>query len=178
MPRIESGSSYQQWIEHQLAVSKIGSWKIKGRVAVQNGKESATATLYWDQISSNYELRLIGPLGQGTYIFNGSPDGVILRAPNNKILTADTPDQLMNEGLGWAVHFAGLKYWIRGIPEPDINYSQLLLDGKGRLSDLKQSGFTVSILRYTDQAGISLPEKIIISNDNIRLKMVIQNWSI
>jgi len=178
LPRIETDSEPQQWLEHQIAVSEIKSWNIKGRIAVQNGKESATATLHWNQINSNYELRFIAPLGQGTYILKGSSEGVIMQGPNNEVLTAETPEKLMNEGLGWAIHLAGLMYWVRGIPEPDINYTQLLLDEKGRLSDMKQSGFTVSVLRYTEQNGVSLPEKLFIKSDNIQLRMVIQNWNI
>ena len=35
---------------------------------------------------------------------------------------------------------------------------------------MKQSGFDVSVLRYTDQNGFSLPEKLSIKSDDIRVK--------
>ncbi len=178
LPRVETGSEYQRWLEHQIAVSEINSWKIKGRISIKNGKESGTATLHWNQVNSDYELRVITPFGQGTYLLKGSPNRVTMQGPKNEILTADTPDELLYEGLGWTVHLAGLMYWIRGIPEPDIDYSQLLLDREGRLSEMEQSGFNVSVQRYTDQDGVSLPGKLFIKNDNIQLKMVIQNWNI
>ena len=95
-----------------------------------------------------------------------------------EVLTAITPEKLIRDELGWDVNLAGLKYWIRGIPEPNSKYSQLLLDEKGRLQDMKQSGFTISILRYTDKKNISLPAMLCIKSKDIELRLVIQNWEI
>ena len=53
-----------------------------------------------------------------------------------------------------------------------------MLDEKGRLKDMRQSGFSVSILRYTNDRNISLPTKLFIRSDNIQLRLVIQNWEI
>jgi len=178
LPRIDSDTLSQYWLEHQIAVSEINSWKIKGRIAVRTEKESGTATLHWNQYISSYELRIIAPFGQGTYLLKGSPEGVIMQGPKKKVLTAETAEELLYEGLGWDIYLAGLKYWIRGIPEPDIDYSHLLLDEEGRLTNIEQSGFTVSVSRYTDQDGVSLPEKLYIKNDNIQLELVIKNWNI
>ena len=52
------------------------------------------------------------------------------------------------------------------------------MDEKGRLQDMQQSGFTISILRYTDKKNISLPEKLFIKSKDIELRLVIQNWEI
>ena len=178
LPKIDASLKSQLWLEHQLAVGEIQSWNIKGRVAVKNDKESGTVTLLWDQFISNYEIRFITPLGQGTYILTGSPGNVVMKGPKNKIMMAETAEQILREGLGWDIHLDGLRYWVRGLPEPGINYSELLLDEKGRLSNMEQSGFNVSVSRYTEQDGISLPSKMSIKSDNIQLKVVIQNWKI
>jgi outer membrane lipoprotein LolB len=178
LPEIDAGLKSQLWLEHQLAVGEIQSWNVKARVAVKNDKGSGTVTLLWDQFISNYEIRFITPLGQGTYILTGAPDGVVMKGPKNKIMMADTAEQILREGLGWDVHLKGLKYWVRGLPEPGINYSELLLDEKGRLSNMEQSGFNVSVSRYTEQDGVSLPEKLTIKSDGLKLKVIIQSWKI
>jgi len=178
LPKIDAGLKSQLWLEHQLAVGEIQSWNIKGRVAVKNDKESGTVTLLWDQFISNYEIRFIAPLGQGTYILTGTPDGVVMKGPKNKIMMAETAEQILREGLGWDIHLDGLRYWVRGLPEPGISYSELLLDEKGRLSNMEQSGFNVSVSRYTEQDGVSLPEKLTIKSDDLKLKVIIQNWEI
>lgn len=182
LPETEPGTNTQGksflWLEHQLAASAVQSWKIKGRLAVKNAKESGTLTLLWNQVLSRYELRLIAPLGQGTYLLTGSVNSVKMQGPKDMLLTAATPEKLLEEGLGWKVHLDGLKYWIRGIPEPGITYSELILDEEGRLSNMQQSDFNIQVSRYTEQNGISLPEKIFIKSDNIQLKLVIQTWEI
>lgn len=177
-PRIDSSLKTQLWLAHQIAVSAIQSWNIKGRIAVKNDKNSGTVTLLWNQFLSNYELRFIAPLGQGAYILTGSPGDVAMKGPKNLHVIAETPEQILREGLGWDIHLDGLKYWVRGLPEPDIKYSALLLDDKGRLTNLDQSGFNVSVSRYTEQNGASLPEKLTIKDDNIKLKVIIQDWGI
>ncbi|MBL1143040.1 MAG: outer membrane lipoprotein LolB [Proteobacteria bacterium] len=177
-PKIDSGTKTELWLEHQISTSAIQSWNIKGRIAVKNEKESGTVTLFWNQFLSNYELRFVAPLGQGTYILTGSPGGVVMKAPKNKIFEAENAEQLLRDGLGWDVHLNGLKYWVRGLPEPDIKYSGLLLDEQGRLKNMEQSGFNVKVSRYTEQDGMSLPEKLTIKSDNIQLKVIIQSWQI
>ncbi len=178
LPKIDSSLKTQLWLEHQIAVSAIQSWDIKGRIAVKNEKESGTVTLFWNQFLTNYEIRFVAPLGQGTYILTGSPSGVVMKVPKDITIVADDAEQLLREGLGWDVHLNGLRFWVRGLPEPNINYSELLLDEQGRLINMEQSGFNVSVSRYTEQDGISLPEKLMIKSDNIQLKVIIQNWKI
>jgi outer membrane lipoprotein LolB len=176
VPQVDADLKPQLWLEHQITINGINSWNISGRLAVKNEKESGTATLLWDQSFANYELRVIAPLGQGTYILKGTRDGVVMQGPKNKFTMAKTAEQLLYEALGWKVYLNGLKYWIRGVPDPYMIYSELSLDEKGRLTNMQQSGFNVSVLRYTDHNGISLPEKLVIESNDIRLKLIIKSW--
>ena len=178
LPEIDRNLQLRQWENHQALVNELEFWNIKGRAAIQSETNSATFLLHWDQFDSRYELRFISGLGQGTYLLKGSISGVTMQTPKNKIFTSDTPENLIKKKLGWDVYLAGLKYWVRGIPEPGVEYNQLMLDEKGRLKDMRQSGFSVSILRYTNDRNISLPTKLFIRSDNIQLRLVIQNWEI
>ena len=166
------------WLEHQIAVGQIYSWDISGRVGIKTDRDSGSATLHWHQFGSDFEMRIIAPLGQGTYIFRGSPAGVVMLGPDNVVITADNPEQLMLDALGWSVNLAGMQYWIRGIPEPDTTYSKLSLDGYGRLGYLDQAGFSIEIQRYAELEKFSLPEKLTIKSDDLQLKMVIKSWEL
>ncbi len=177
-PKIDAGLKSQQWLEHQIAISGIHRWYINGRVAVKSEQESGTASLLWDQSFADYELRIIAPLGQGTYILQGTRAGIMMRDPENNTTTAKTAAQLLYAALGWKLHLGGLQYWIRGVPEPATTYSGLALDDKGRLTHVQQSGFDIHISRYTEQDGISLPEKLTIKSDDLQLKLLVQNWEI
>lgn len=176
--KIDASLKTQLWLEQQIAVSAIHSWKIKGRIAVKNAKDSGTVSLFWNQDLNDYELRFMAPLGQGTYILVGSSKGVVMHAPEDTLIKADSAEQLLRDVLGWDVQLNGLKYWVRGLPEPDVDYTNLILDERGRLTNLEQSGFRVNVSSYIDQGEVSLPEKIKIKSDNIQLKVAIQSWQI
>lgn len=175
-PEVSFDRKPQLWLEHQIVINGINSWNINGRLGVKNEKESGTATLLWEQAFASYELRVLAPLGQGTYILKGSRDGVVMQGPKDEFKMAQTAEQLLYEELGWKVHLRGLRYWVRGIPEPHMIYSDLVLDEQGRLMNMKQSGFDITVLRYGLHNGISLPEKLTIKSDFIQLKLVIKNW--
>ena len=177
-PKLDPDIKTQLWLEHQIATSAVQQWQIKGRVAVKNAKDSGTVSLFWNQNLSDYELRFVAPLGQGTYILSGSALGVEMQAPKDTVIQADSAEQLLRDVLGWDVHLNGLKYWVRGLPEPEINYTNLILDQRGRLTNLEQSGFTVRITSYIEKNDLSLPEKIKIKSDSIQLKVAIQDWQL
>ena len=176
IPKIDEDSKSQLWFEHQTAITGINIWNLNGRLGVKDQKNSGTLNFLWEQSYADYELRFIGPLGQGTYILKNTTDGIVMHSPKNKITTANTIAELFHNALGWKLNIDGLKYWVRGIPEPDMSYTELKLDEKGRLIRMKQSGFSVNVSGYVVQNGISLPKKIAIKNDNMRLKLVIKKW--
>jgi outer membrane lipoprotein LolB len=69
-----------------------------------------------------------------------------------------------------------LKFWIKGIPEPGIAAENLLLDDQGRLTDMQQSGWRISISRYTDFNGTQLPSRLFMHNDRFQLRLVVDDW--
>lgn len=164
------------WQRHREALGALEAWRIKGRIALANERQSGTLSLYWRQRGPDYELRLIAPLGQGTYRLEGAPGAVSLWGPEGLYLSAPTARQLMARGLGWDVDLGGLKYWARGLPAPGLAYHDLRLDQKGRLRGLRQAGLELRIDGYTEALGLSLPRKLSLRHDALRLKLVIRAW--
>lgn len=163
-------------IARQDDLVKLRTWTITGRLAVQIENKGWTATLHWVQDDESYNLRFIAPLGQGTYELSGDVHKVSLLTADNQFLQASDPETLLLDNLGWSIPLKGLKYWIRGLPEPGIATDNLSLDDKGRITDLQQSGWRISILRYADVEGIDLPGKLFMQNDRFKLRLVIQDW--
>jgi outer membrane lipoprotein LolB len=88
------------WDLRQEALSKINSWSIKGRLAVQSGQEGWSATLFWDQENQAYRMRFVAPLGQGTYQLQGNDELVSLLTADNKLYQANKPEALLLDNLG------------------------------------------------------------------------------
>ena len=166
------------WQRHSEQLIELHSWQLKGRIAIQRGKEGGSVSLHWQQDRHNYFLRVVAPLGRGTYELSGSEDGVVMRTEKNKLLHADNPETLLQENLGWQVPLSALRYWVRGLPEPDIKTDSLILDEKGRITKLSQSGWQISYIPYVKNSGYELPGKIFMQNDRLKLRLVIRDWKI
>ncbi len=128
-----------RWRAHRDAVSALERYTLTGRVAIQRGDEGGGAKLRWRQAGADSDLRIMAPLGQGTFKLVGNAGGVTLSAPDGKQYTAASFEALMAAHVGWSFPVDGARYWVRGLPDPRLPEDQLVLDEQGRLSDLAQA---------------------------------------
>lgn len=167
---------YPAWKLRQQELQKIQSWDLIGRLAIKTDKDGWSVTINWKQRPDAWQLRLIAPLNQGTYQLQGNDEKVILQTPENRMFRAKSPEVLLQHSLGWSVPFDGLKYWIRGIPEPDKPIDNIVVDNDGRMVDLQQAGWHITITRYETAEKPELPEKLQMINDRFQLRLVVQQW--
>ena len=164
------------WDTRLEDIYRLQRWSIHGHLAVQAGDEGWSATLRWDQDHQDYMLQFIAPLGQGTYHLSSDAGKAMLLTPDNKAYRATDAEHLLQDNLGWNVPLHGLQYWVRGAPEPGVTTDDLLLDDKGRMTDLQQSGWRISVLRYGEFNGKELPTKLFMQNDRFKLRLVVIGW--
>lgn len=166
------------WESRKTRLAELDSWTVQGRVGVETARDSGTASLTWDQDGEDYAMRIMAPLSQGTFELKGGADGVTLRSPDNQIRSAADPQELMEQNLGWSLPVTGMKYWVRGIPVPDRPVEQIRVDDTGRLLDLQQDGWRISISRYKQVAGLELPDKLYMENQPLKMRVVIAEWQL
>lgn len=177
-PPVDIPQRLASWDSHRVKLSRLTTWQASGRISVRMEKQAWSATLQWHQQRQEYFLRLIAPLGQGTYEITGNDDAVFLRTAKNEVLRANDPENLMEGAFGWSVPLTGLIYWIRGMPQPGIKTDVFLLDEQGRLTDLSQSGWRVIYSSYNNTGGVDLPGKISLQNDKLKVRLIIKHWKI
>lgn len=177
-PPVDISHKNASWDIHRDRLSKLTTWQAMGRISVRIDKQAWSASLQWRQQRQEYFLRLIAPLGQGTYEITGNKAGVLLRTAKNEIYKARDPKSLMQGTFGWSVPLNGLKHWVRGLPEPGTRTEMMLLDEQGRLTDLVQSGWQVSFSAYNEAGGYDLPGRIVLQNDKMKVRLVIKRWKI
>lgn len=164
------------WKLHQDKLAELDQWTLKGRIAIRLEKEGWTATLHWRQQQGRYSLRLIAPLGRGTFELIGDNQSVSLRTADNRLLYADDAETLLQQNLGWRVPVSGLFYWIRGLPEPGTITDNLLLDDSGRASAISQGGWQVRYTDYMTSESYNLPRKLTMQHDKLIIRLIIQDW--
>jgi len=161
------------WAARVARLTPLNTFALNGRIAIQREGEGGQARVQWSQADERFDLRLSAPLGQGAYALTGSGDQVSLVTPDGQGYSAPDLDTLMATHLRWSLPVAGARYWVRGLPVPDRPVTQLNLDAQGRLLDLAQDGWRISVLEYEND----LPRKLFLLGKNLQLRIVIAAWT-
>ncbi|MDH5435761.1 MAG: lipoprotein insertase outer membrane protein LolB [Gammaproteobacteria bacterium] len=165
------------WQQHHQQLSKLGSWKMTGRIAVSNETDSWHATLQWIEQPDQYMINIIAPMGQGGAQIQGDSHHVILRSDEGKTFQASTAEELLARHTGWRVPLEGMRFWARGLPKPDGTNIQKL-NASGQLAELTQSGWLIKFKRYQRVNNLALPGKVFMDSGELKVKIVIDSWEI
>ena len=165
------------WTARQRILRGLQHWSLSGRIGVTDGKDAWHASLYWTQRGQAYTIDLIGPLGQGRLNIQGDAQGVIVRTADGQLLNAAAPEQLLEQTIGMRIPVEGLRYWVRGLPDPN-RPSQLAGDEEGRLVRLEQDGWIIDYSRYTQVQALDLPDRIRARKGELQVRLVITEWNL
>ena len=160
------------------AAATLSAWQFNGRVSLTRGEEGGHASLYWQEQAGSFNLGVSGPLGQGGFQLNGDARGVVLVDADGQTFAAQDADALLVQVTGWQLPVSGLRYWIRGLPEPAAGKVQAIRDEAGQLHRLEQSGWTINYQRYQVVDGISLPAKLQLAREDVAVRIVIDQWQL
>ncbi|MEM7465378.1 MAG: lipoprotein insertase outer membrane protein LolB [Pseudomonadota bacterium] len=168
----------QLFLDRQKRLKQIDVWSFRGRAAVQRSAEGWSATLHWQQNGSAYRLRIVAPLGQGTYEILRDAEQVSLIDKDNQVYHAQSPEALVENAIGWKLPISNIEYWIRGLTGPTEKPSQLSLDEGGLIQDLASGGWRVSILEYQYIQGVAMPRKLFMNYGDTKIRVVISKWDL
>ena len=165
----------EAWQSHKQQLTPIDAWQMNGKIGIRSEKESGSAVLFWLQRQDYFDIRLSGPLGQGSTRLTGRQNAARLEIANHGIYQASSAEALMQQQLGWSLPVEHLLWWVRGLPAPSSK-SQLQLDHNSLLSTLEQDQWRVEYLSYRTENGLQLPERIKLSGADLQITLVIKEW--
>jgi len=164
------------WERRQEVLSKLSSWEFKGRIAIKAGDEGFNGKFRWAQTGDEFSATVGGPLGVGTVRIEGDDQTIVLTDKDGVETLLVDPEIELYYRYGWTIPVSSLRYWALGIPDPD-RAATTALDDDGRLASLEQGNWQVTISRYKESAGQSLPHTLTAINPDTRVRMVIDTWS-
>lgn len=164
------------WSAHRASLAGLQDWRFRGRIGVRLEKEAWSATLSWRETRDTYTLRVIAPLGRGTFELSGTAAGVELRTADNRLLHAADPESLLRENLGWQLPVSGLRWWVRGLPRPGAKTDRLDVNDEGRVNGLVQDGWQVDYQDYRPHGELTLPGRLSLENGAVRVRIVVNEW--
>jgi len=163
---------------NEHALSQLERWDITGKISIRSPNEAATGYLSWNQNGSRYELFISGPLGQGSTSIKGNDQQTQLLLPGwQHPQTAENPETLMQQHLGWHFPIQDIFYWIKGQPAPGTEFT-LKQDDYGMTESLTQHGWRIEYSRYQQHQTYWLPGRVSIKGHDHRFILSINKWTV
>ena len=165
------------WDARQEILAGLERWDLSGRISVRTDRDAVNGSLSWVQDGDQLEMGVRGPLGVGGFRLSGDPQQMLFEDSKGEQLILDDPGAALATQLGWEVPLASLGYWIRAMPDPAMQAEQDF-ETSGRLQQLRQEGWSVDYERYALQGLVAMPGRVTIQRDGVRIRLVIDNWSL
>jgi outer membrane lipoprotein LolB len=166
------------WVAEQQIRQQITAWEIRGRLGVQTESNGGTLDIIWKQSDDDYSIRLIAPLGAGTYLVQGDTGFAEIRFPDGEKKIVNNVNDVFASTLEVDLPVSALKDWIRGLPAKTLSVEEINWNEQGLLYKIKQSGWNIEMKKYSGKK-ILLPHVIFLSrDDNVELdiRLLLRQW--
>jgi len=163
------------WENRVDILSNMQNWDLKGLIAIRTRQDAWSANWQWHQNQKDYTIALFGPMGSHSMQLTGSAHSVLLETSDGKKLKSTNPETLLEQQLGWHLPVSSLYYWVRGLPVPNFP-AQKQLDAFNRITVLTQQNWRIEYLRYSTVNHTDLPNKMILNNAALNVKILINQW--
>ena len=170
--------SDHNWQVQRALLEKTSDWQFRGRVSVRYQNESYTPRIQWQQQGDNYRIRLWGTFNAGNTLIIGEPKLVTMERDGDSI-TANTPEELVLDNLGYELPISYLEFWVRSLPAPGSD-AELDFSDQNHLATIKQDGWEIAYLDMRQFDGVTLPRSVEITRalNDIRLRFVGLSWTL
>ena len=170
-------SENSDWSRQRDQLQKLNSWELRGRVNVRYDNESHTPRIIWLQQNVDYNIRLWGTFNAGATEIVGRP-GFVTMDNDGQMLSANSPEELILEQLGYELPVSQLNYWIKGLPAPDSE-AQLAFNELNQLTTIQQADWTINLSDMRQYGALSLPRRVELTRPRnaIRLRFIGLNWT-
>lgn len=157
------------------AAQSPNQFSLQGKIGVKSPQQSGSAFFVWEQNEDQFDIELSGILGIGKTQISGQSGQVSLNSAKTGLITAETPEELLERATGWQAPITHLIHWIQA--KPATLQAQLEKDQQQRITQINEDGWNIQ-LSYNDTA--QLPNRLILqqqleSGKENRITMVIQN---
>ena len=168
------------WVAEQHKRQQIENWEIRGRLGVQTESNGGSLDIIWKQSDKDFSIRLIAPLGAGSYLIQGDSYFAEVSFPDGHKEIISSIDDVFSSALEIDLPANAVKDWIRGIPAKSLSIENISWNDQGLLDKIKQSGWNVEMKKYTCNK-ILLHHVFYLSRDvnaELDVRLVLRQWLI
>lgn len=156
---------YQQnhWTAHLTLVGVTTEQKFKTRAI-------------WEQKGERYTIKLRDFIGRTVAIIDGSPEAVSAKTSKGEHFEGDSAEQLIRQLFDIQIPVAGMRYWLLGLPKPNLEVKQLDLNGQGLAEHVSQQGWAMNYPYYLEYDPFKMPSQILFAYEDIDLTVKVSQW--
>lgn len=173
-PASERERSADQWQAQKASVEQLQTWELNGKVGLRTPQESTSANIDWRQTPYYFRILLSGPAGTGRSVLEGR-DGRVSMTTSEGRFEAESPEELMQEQMGWSLPVSDLSDWVRGLPVNDRPH-RMTHDKLGFPATLEQDGWSIDYRRWTHFNDLWLPSRLVMNYGDLRVTLVVTRW--
>lgn len=153
----------------------LNEFSLQGKIGVKSPQQSGSAFFTWEQKQDQFDIELSGILGLGKTQISGQTGQVSLNSAKTGLITAETPEELLQRATGWQAPITHLVHWVQA--KPATLQAKLEKDLQQRITEIDEDGWNIQ-LSYNETA--TLPNRLILlqqleAGKENRITMVIQN---
>lgn len=163
------------WPEQYAALPRLENYGLSGRVGVAANGQGFTANLRYRQQQRRADLSLDGPMGIGGMRMVFDERELSVTNSRGETLDGAAARAEIESRLGFELPLAALRWWLLGMPSPDMPAEKNEPDG-GPIADFQQDGWRVSINSRAPGLGFSLPERMTVEREGARMKLLVESW--
>lgn len=163
------------WEQRRERLLLLRNWRASGKLAFFTAERSETASLVWAQRGEVSELQLSGPVGMGATSIRSDGRQLEIQRGDSTQRQDLTGEAIPLAGSDWDLPVRELPFWLRGVPAPDSNPTNLVL--KAELADsFEQAGWRVCYQARDLFSGYLLPTRLEVERNGTRARLVIRTW--
>lgn len=166
------------WASEQEQRKNINQWEVRGRLGIQSEYNGGSLDIIWKQMGDNFIMRLIAPLGAGTYLIQGSKSFAEIRFPDGKKKMINSIDDIFASTFNVELPASALLDWVRGIPASALTLEAIDWNQQGLMKHAEQSGWNIEISKYAG-SEMAMPHAIYVTrndNDEMDIRLVLRQW--
>lgn len=157
--------SHSDWIAHLSLVGVTQDEKFKTRIE-------------WQQRSDGYQIKLRDFIGRTVALIDGSPEKVVVKTSKGERYEDQNAETLIYGLFGLRIPVAGMRYWLRGVPQPETGYADLELRADGLAEKMQQAGWRLSYQNYADNKPVRMPTQAVFEYDDLALTVKVARWQL
>ena len=157
---------YQQnhWTAHLALIGANHQQKFKTRAV-------------WEQHGDHYTIKLRDFIGRTIAIIEGSPQGVQAKTSKGQHYTGHNAEDLIAQLFDIQIPVSGMRYWLLGLPKPNVQVNQLVLNNAGLADQVTQEGWSMTYPYYLDNDPFKMPSQILLAFEDIDLTVKVSQWT-